>query len=109
MISKRARVIAYAAPPIFLIGVAVLSVTFPEIADRLAIVFQMLVVAVGVVFVVGGLFRRDPSMLLTGAGFLIAMAGDYYSKHWMTLLGITTYWAGLMWMIKKGAATHRTT
>ena len=104
--SKRASMIAYAVPAIFLIGYAILLVTFPEIASRLAVAFEVIVVTVGIVFVVGGLFRRDPSMLLTGAGFLIVMTGDYYSKQWMILPGIATYTAGAFWLIRRQAAAH---
>jgi hypothetical protein len=102
--SKRASVIAYAVPAIFLIGYSILLVTFPDVAGRLAIAFEVIVVTVGIVFVVGGLFRRDPSMLLTGAGFLIVMTGTYYSKQWMILPGIATYTAGFFWMIRRRAA-----
>lgn len=107
--SKRASVIAYAIPAIFLIGYAILLVTFPEIAGRLAVAFEVIVVTVGIVFVVGGLFRRDPSMLLTGTGFLIVMTGTYYSKQWMILPGIATYTAGSFWLIRRQAAAHRRT
>jgi hypothetical protein len=73
-------------------------------AGRLAVASEVVVVTVGVAFVVGGLFRRDPSMLLTGAGFLIVMTGTYYSKQWMILPGIATYTAGSFWMISRRAA-----
>jgi hypothetical protein len=102
--SKRGSLIAYAVPAIFLIGYAILLVTFPEIAGRLAVAFEVIIVTVGILFVVGGLFRRDPSMLLTGAGFLIVMTGAYYSKQWMTLPGIATYAAGSFWMMRRRAA-----
>jgi len=104
MTSKRASVIAYAVPAILLIGTAILLVTFPDVAGPLAIAFEVIVVTVGIVFVVGGLFRQDPSMLLTGAGFLIVMTGTYYSKQWMILPGIATYTAGSFWMIRRQAA-----
>ena len=107
MNSKRARVIAYAAPAIFLIGCAVLFVTFPEIAGRLAIAFEVIVVTVGIMFVAGGLYRRDPSLLLVGAGFLIEMSGDYYSTHWVIRLGVFVSFGGILWMIRRHASRPR--
>jgi len=61
MISRRARLIAYGAPAIFLVGSAILMVTFPEMADRMATVLGILVISGGIVFVAAGLFRLPSS------------------------------------------------
>jgi di/tricarboxylate transporter len=106
MTSRRTTLIVYSVVAIWLIGGAIFMVTFPEMADRVAIVLEGIVIAAGIGFVVAGLFRRDLSLLVIGAGFLMGMIGDNESIRWMSFWGGPIACAGIVWHIKKTQASR---
>jgi hypothetical protein len=103
MTSRRTTLIVYGLAAFWLIGLTMFMVTFPEYGPQLEFALTSLVIVGGVGFVVGGLFRRDLSLLVIGTGFLMGMYGTRESIHWITLLASPITLAGFVWMIKNQA------
>ena len=101
MTSKRATLIQYGVIVFFFVAAPTFMVTFPEAADRVFARLPFLIAAAGVYGVGAGLFLRDLPLVLIGAGFLVGIAGSYYSHHWLTPLGTALWFVGFMLHIKR--------
>jgi hypothetical protein len=104
MTSRRATFAIYGVIAFMAVAFPLFLVNFPEYGPQIEFVLTRLVIVSGIGFVIGGLFQRDPSLLVVGAGFLMAMYGTIESIRWMTLLGSPITLVGLLWLIKKQAA-----
>jgi hypothetical protein len=109
MQSRRTNLFIYGGIAAIAVAFPLFLVNFPELGPPIEFVLSGLVIAGGFGFVVAGLLRHDPSLLLTGSGFMLGIAGDYFSQHWMVILAMPISVVGVFWIIRRQEATLRKT